>query len=79
VSAKDKPILSADFIVRKDAIPQQVKPPAEAAQAARVVTSMRLKVDDNEFLRQLGHAQRMTKTDLIDEAIGLLRERYKDI
>jgi hypothetical protein len=77
MSPKDKPILTADFVVRKDSIPQQVKPPVDAGPAPRVVTSMRLKVEDNEWLREIGHSLRMTKTELIDEAIALLRERHK--
>jgi hypothetical protein len=79
MTPKDKPFLTSDFIVRKDSISQQVKPPSEAVQASRTVTSLRLQATDNEFLRELGHRLRLTKTDLIDEAIGLLRERYKSI
>lgn len=79
MSRNDRPVLTADFVVRKDSIPQQVKPPTDAGPAPRVVTSMRLKVEDNEWLREIGHSLRMTKTELIDEAIGLLRERHKGI
>jgi hypothetical protein len=79
MSQKDKPVLTADFIVRKDAIPQQINPPSEEKPQPRTVTSLRLRGEDNTLLRHLAHHLQMTKTELVDEALELLRERYKDV
>lgn len=69
--------LSSALLIRKDQVPDSVKPPMAPPPPVRVTISYRPKQDVRERLRLIAFENRRTVQDLIDEAVEGWLERYQ--
>jgi len=69
--------LSSALLIRKDQVPDSVKPPMTPPPPVRVTISYRPKQDVRERLRLIAFENRRTVQDLIDEAVEGWLERYQ--
>lgn len=66
--------LNADMLLRKDEVPETVKPPEATFKEMRAYISYRPKQSVYEVLRNTSFSERKTLQALLDEAVDLWRE-----
>ena len=69
--------LSSSLLVRKDEVPDSVKPPSVPPPAARMSMTYRPKIEVHEKLRTIAFNQRRPIQSLIDEAVEAWIDAYQ--